>query len=264
VRPGHKLWAWLRGTLPFVWKLPVCVLVTAMLLIVTWIVRPFDGRGARLQPIVVFWARIMLRICRIRMKTTGLERLDPSQQYVFVSNHASWIDIPVLLACLPHHVTFVAKRELFRMPLVGACLRRTGQIPVDRASPQGTADGLKKAVEALTQDRRSLLLFPAGTRASSGVGKFKDGAAYLAIRAKLPVVPVGLAGTARAMPRGSVRIYGATVEVTAGNPIPTADLTVAARANFTTQLQEKVLSLVAGSPHRLRRAVVASISCSAC
>ena len=251
-RPVQSLWTCLSGTLPLLLKLPVCVLVTILLLIVTWIIRPFDRRGAWLRSFTVFWAKTILWICHVRVKTVGLAILDPSEQYVFVSNHASWIDIPILLACLPHHVTFVAKRELFRMPLVGACLRRTGQVPVDRANQQGFVDGLKKAVEALTQNRRCLLLFPAGTRAPSGVGKFKDGAAYLAIRAKLPVVPVGLAGTARAMPRGSVRIQGGTVEVIVGNPIRTADLTVTARGNLTKQLQERVLTLVAVSQHRLR------------
>jgi 1-acyl-sn-glycerol-3-phosphate acyltransferase len=243
-RPVQSLWTWLSGTLPLLLKLPVCVLVTILLLIVTWIIRPFDRRGAWLRSFTVFWAKTMLWICRVRVKTAGLAILDPSEQYVFVSNHASWIDIPVLLASLPYNLTFIAKRELFQMRLVGACLRRTGQIAIDRANTRGFADGLKKAAEALTRDHRSVLFFPAGTRAASGAGHFKDGAAYFAIRAKLPVVPVGLTGTASAMPRGSVRIYGATVELNLGNPIPTADLTVAARASLTKQLQEEVRSII--------------------
>lgn len=242
-RPVQSLWTWLSGTLPLL-KLPVCVLVTILLLVFTWIIRPFDRRGARLRSFTVFWAKTMLWICRVRVKTAGLTLLDPSEQYVFVSNHASWIDIPVLLASLPYNVTFIAKRELFQMWLVGACLRRTGQIAIDRANTRGFAEGLKKATEALTRDHRSVLFFPAGTRAATGVGHFKDGAAYFAIRARLPVVPVGLTGTARAMARGSVRIYGATVELNLGNPIPTADLTVAARASLTKQLQEEVLSII--------------------
>ena len=239
-------WGWLGTTLPLVLKLPVCVLVTAVLLVVTWFVRPFDKRGARLQRFVVFWARLMLWICRIQVKTEGLNRLNPAEQYVFVSNHASWIDIPVLLASLPHNVAFFAKRELFQMPLAGACLRRTGQIPIDRANTRAFADALKKAGEALTHEHRSLLFFPGGTRASNGVGEFKDGAAYCAIRAKLPIVPVGLAGTAAAMPRGSARIRAAWVQIIVGDPIPTADLTVTARASLTKQLQDEVLSFIAG------------------
>jgi 1-acyl-sn-glycerol-3-phosphate acyltransferase len=240
-------WGWLSTTLPLVLKLPVCVLVTAVLLVVTWIVRPFDARGARLRFFIVFWARFMLWICRIQVKTEGLNRLNPSQQYVFVSNHASWIDIPVLVASLPHDFAFFAKRELFQMPLGGACLRRTGQIPIDRANTRGFADALKKASEALTHDHRSLLFFPAGTRASDGVGEFKQGAAYFAIRTNLPIVPVALAGTAAAMPRGSTRIRAATVEVIVGGPTPTADLPVTARASLTEQLQREVLSLLVGS-----------------
>jgi 1-acyl-sn-glycerol-3-phosphate acyltransferase len=240
-------WGWLSTTLPLVLKLPVCVLVTAVLLVVTWFVRPFDTHGARLQRFIVFWARLMLSICRIQVKTEGLNCLNPSQQYVFVSNHASWIDIPVLLASLPHNLAFFAKRELFQMPLAGACLRRTGQIPIDRANTRGFADALKKAGEALTHDHRSLLFFPAGTRASNGVGEFKDGAAYCAIRAKLPIVPVGLAGTAAAMPRGSTRIRAAVVQIIVGDPIPTVDLMVTARTSLTKKLQNEVLLSLVGS-----------------
>src|SRR5690242_4136508 len=121
-RPVQSLWTCLSGTLPLLLKLPVCVLVTILLLIVTWIIRPFDRWGAWLRSFTVFWAKTMLWICRVRVKTVGLAILDPSEQYVFVSNHASWIDIPILLACLPPHVTFVAKRELFRNAAGGRLL----------------------------------------------------------------------------------------------------------------------------------------------
>jgi 1-acyl-sn-glycerol-3-phosphate acyltransferase len=107
-----------------------------------------------------------------------------------------------------------------------------------------------------------VIFFPAGTRACSGVGGFKDGAAYFAIRVKLPVLPVGLAGTAEVMPRGSVRIRGCTVKVIVGDSIPTAHLTLGARANLTKQLQDEVLSLV-GLPVQASGATPASVSPSA-
>jgi 1-acyl-sn-glycerol-3-phosphate acyltransferase len=238
----------LSETFPLVLKLPVCVLVTMLLLILTWIYQPLDRQGAWLKSWTVFWARTMLWICRVRVKTEGLAQLGASQQYVFVSNHASWIDIPVLIASLPYSLTFIAKRELFKMRLVGACLRRTGQIGLDRANTRGYAEGLKKAAESLTRNHRSVVFFPAGTRVSSGVGRFKDGAAYFAIRARLPVVPVALAGTGRAMPRGAMRIWGGTVQLRVGNPIATTDLEVTARAKLTEQLQAEVLSMVMEYP----------------
>lgn len=247
-----------------VWKLPVCVLVTTLFLLFTWMIRPFDGHGTMLDRSVVAWARTMLWICRIRLVPLGLDRLDLSQQYVFVSNHASWIDIPVLIASLPQHLIFVAKRELFEIPLVGACLRRTGQIPVDRANARALVYGLRKSAEALDRNRRSMLLFAAGTRANSGAGEFKEGAAYLATRAQLPVVPVGLSGTAAAMPRGAARIRGTAVKVLVGEPIPTAGLTIAGRADLTRRLQEEVAALLAGSPPNGYRAAAAAASRSAC
>lgn len=247
-----------------VWKLPVCVLVTTLFLVFTWLIRPFDRHGTLLDRLMIAWARTMLWICRIRVGSLGVDRLDLSQQYVFVSNHASWIDIPVLIASLPHRLVFIAKRELFEMPLVGACLRRTGQIPVDRANTRALVYGLRKGAEALHWNRRSLLLFAAGTRANSGVGEFKEGAAYLAIRAQLPVTPVALSGTAAAMPRGAVRIRGTVVKVVVGEPIPTAGLTMAERADLTRRLQEEVGALLAGSPPKSYRTAAAAASRSAC
>ena len=195
-RSVPSAWYRLGGTLALRLKLPVCILATIPLLIMSWIIYPFDPRGRRLRWLTVLWAKLMLRICGVRVKTTGLSPLDPSRQYVFAGNHASWIDIPVLLATVPKDLAFFAKRDLFEMPLVGACLRRTGQIAIDRSNTRGFADGIKKAEEALTLNRRSVMFFPAGTRCNPGVGRFKDGAAYFAIRTNLPIVPVGISGTA--------------------------------------------------------------------
>ena len=241
-------WHWLAATLPLGLKLPVCILVTIPLLIISWIIYPFDPRGARLRWLTVFWAKMILRVSGVNVKTAGLALLDPSEQYVFASNHASWIDIPVLLATVPKDLAFIAKRDLFDMPLVGACLRRTGQIAIDRSNTRGFADGIKKAEEALTRSQRSVTFFPAGTRAHSGVGRFKDGAAYFAIRTKLAIVPVGISGTDIAMPRGTTCIKGCTVHVTLGRPVVTADLTLSSRAELTNQLQQEVTSLVLNSP----------------
>lgn len=246
--PFQNLWAWVSEALPRLAKLPLCVLATILMLVATWIILPFDPRGTGLQWFVVFWAKTMLWICRIRVHRDGLAPLDSAQQYVFVSNHASWIDIPVLIASLPFQLTFIAKRELFHMRLVGACLRRTGQIAVDRANTRGFAGGMKRAAEALTRGSRSIMFFPAGTRAATGVGKFKDGAAYFAIRAGMPLVPVALAGTARAMSRGSMRIYGGTVRLTVGHPIPTAELDITARGSLTRRMEEAVLAGVSNCP----------------
>jgi len=213
------------------------------MLVVTLLDSWFDRRGSRLRALTVLWARTMLCICRIEVRFKCLAQLDPSGQYVFVSNHGSWIDIPILIANLPFDLAFIAKQELFKMPLVGACLRRTGQIPVDRANAQVLAGCMKKANDAITRQGRSLLLFAAGTRASTGVGNFKDGAAYLAIRSGLPVVPVGMMGTARVMSRGSIRVRGASLSLTVGWPVPTENLRVADRGELTRQLQDQVTSL---------------------
>jgi 1-acyl-sn-glycerol-3-phosphate acyltransferase len=184
------------------------------------------GAGGRLHGASKLWARHLVRATALDVTAAGLERLEPGRAYVYVSNHASFVDIWVLLACLPPGAVFIAKRSLLHIPILGAALRATGQIPLDRASAAAAA----LAYDAAARDvrgGRSVIVFAEGTRSRTGrLQPFKKGAFVLAIAAGVPLVPAYLEGTYAAMPRGTlwIRRRGAPVRLTLAPPIPTSAL----------------------------------------
>jgi 1-acyl-sn-glycerol-3-phosphate acyltransferase len=191
--------------------LTLCTLLTG------WIPLPRGGRvfyvWARL------WSRLLLLTSGVRWQVQRLAPLDPRRAYVFLCNHQSLYDIPVLLVSLPFPARFMAKRELFSIPLFGWALRYGGFIPVDRGAARGARESFRAATARLAQGR-SVLLFPEETRSRDGsLLPFKRGGFLLAQKAGLPVVPVGIRGTLGVRTRDSYRIHPGRVLVRYGAPI---------------------------------------------
>jgi 1-acyl-sn-glycerol-3-phosphate acyltransferase len=143
--------------------------------------------------------RMLTRIGAWRIRIVGCEHIDTKQVYVIVSNHQSLADIP-LLSHLKLNTKWLAKVELFRVPLFGWMLRMAGDVPVDRSSPRQGARALMQCAKYLRQ-RCSVVFFPEGGRSSDGeVQPFNEGAFQLAIREQAPILPVVVEGTGRALP----------------------------------------------------------------
>jgi 1-acyl-sn-glycerol-3-phosphate acyltransferase len=170
------------------------------------------------------WGQRLLRATALPVEVEGLDRLTPGRAYVFAANHASFVDVWILVAMLPGSVRFIAKRELLRVPLIGSAIRATGQIPVDRRDRDAAERSYDEAAEAL-RGGRSVIVFVEGTRSADGrVGEFKKGAFVLAIEAGVPLVPVYLRGTGAAMPRGGLWLRRRPVGLVIGDPIPATGL----------------------------------------
>ena|SRR6266545_1649423 len=196
------------------------------------------------------WARHLLRWTRLSVETMGLERLEPDRPYVFAANHASFVDIWLLLAWLPGSVRFIAKRELFSIPLFGRAVRATGQIAVDRSDLEAATESYDEAAGEV-RGGRSVIVFVEGTRTRDGrLQQFKKGGFVLAIAAGVPLVPVYLRGTHRAMPRGSLWLRQQPVGLVVGQPLPTEGLSYAdrdallARAQRWFELQQAAVDAV--------------------
>lgn len=189
------------------------------------------------------WARCILRVAGISVRVLHAERLDPARSFVVVSNHESFCDILVLLAALPMPLRFMAKRSIFRVPVLGWSIGAAGFIPVDRGErARGTAT-MDAALRRL-RGGRSVVVFPEETRTSDGsLLPFKHGAALLALRSGLPVLPFGIAGTRRVLPKGSWRICGGPVVLCAGSPIGVEGRRPSDRRALTKRTQEEVESL---------------------
>lgn len=191
------------------------------------------------------WARSLLAITGVRVKVEGLERLTPGASYVFASNHLSYMDTPVILANIPADFRFMAKDGLFKIPLLGTHLGQAGHIPVPRGDPRAAVKTLTLAADTIRNRNISLLIFPEGGRSHDGVLQpFKDGAAYIAIKAGVPIVPLAISGTHEILAMHSATFHRGNVTLRIGDPIPTAGLTLHDRKSVTEIAREKVVSLL--------------------
>jgi 1-acyl-sn-glycerol-3-phosphate acyltransferase len=165
------------------------------------------------------WAWLVLKTTGVRVSVKGLERLDLSRSYVFVSNHQSIYDIPIIFASLPVQLRIVSKASVGNFPFLGWHLRRTGHLLVDRTNP---GPGIVRKMARLIGGARSLIVFPEGTRSTDGsVARFKGGTFLVAIDAGLPVVPVSIEGSRHVMLKGRLMTCPGDVTITVHDPIPT-------------------------------------------
>ena len=223
---------------------PLIVLSTVVMGTLSLIASFFDSTGCTQHRIARQWGRFLLAVSFIRVRPEGLERLDPTGTYVFVANHASYMDIPALLSSLPHQFRFFAKKGLYSIPFLGTHLRRAGHLPVDRSSARASLKSMTEGARMIGERGVSVLLFPEGGRSPEGLRAFKEGAAYIAIKAQVPVVPVAIVGMRRLLPMGSLHIRSGDVTVRIGDPVPTAGLTLGEREDLNARLYSEVSRLL--------------------
>jgi 1-acyl-sn-glycerol-3-phosphate acyltransferase len=192
-----------------------------------------------------FWARIMMKICGVKLETRGLEKVDQSNNYVFVGNHLSFMDTPVVLATIPQQFLFLVNVRFVKLPFLGWHLQRTGHLAVDAADMRASLKVMTEAAKRIEDRKLSVLLFPEGTRSKDGTMKeFKEGAAYIAIKSGATVVPFALRGTAEIIAVGSLHVRPGKVQFLVGDPISTAGLTLKDRAVLTEQMRAAVVGLL--------------------
>lgn len=164
----------------------------------------FDRRGHFAHRCARAWSWLILKTTGVTVDVEGLDRITPGTTYVFVSNHQSIYDIPVIFASLPYQLRIIAKDSLAKFPVLGWHLRRGGHLFVDRKNPDRS--GILDRWRALVQDGLSLIIFAEGTRSVDGrVARFKAGSFMLALEAGLPVVPLAVVGTKHVMKKGRLR-----------------------------------------------------------
>lgn len=211
----------------------------------------FDRRGYRAHGCARLWSRLILKTTGVRVTVEGLERVTPGTTYIFVSNHQSIYDIPVIFASLPYQLRIIAKESLARFPVLGWHLRRGGHLFVDRKHPDRA--GILQRWRALVADGLSLIIFAEGTRSWDGcVARFKAGSFLLAIEAGLPVVPIAVIGTRAVMPKGRLRTEPADVSLIVHDPIRPPALE-APTVHDARALAKRVHTIVAATVQRHER-----------
>src|SRR5262249_773419 len=148
----------------------------------------------------------------------GLDRLVPGKTYVFVANHQSHYDTPVVFSALPFQLRIIAKESLARFPVLGWHLKRGGHLFADRTNPDRAR--ILNTVPGLVANGLSLIIYAEGTRSRDGhVARFKAGSFLLAMQAGLPVVPLAIIGTRSVMPKGRLRTEPGRVTLVIHDPI---------------------------------------------
>ena len=189
------------------------------------------------------WARMILKTALVRVRVEGLDHVSPAQTAIYAANHLSALDIPVLYACLPVQFRIMAKKELFRYPFLGWHLKRSGQIPIDAGDARASLRSLTHASESLRHGT-PLMVFPEGGRSLTGhLQEFMGGAAYVAIRAQAPIVPIAIVGTDGVLPMNSFHLLPGEVELIIGQPIPTTGLRVRDMDRITIQLRQAIAEM---------------------
>jgi 1-acyl-sn-glycerol-3-phosphate acyltransferase len=204
----------------YILKLLLIGLITLPLSLFIVSLAPFDRKGKLAYGIGRLWAWAILKISGIRLRVQGLGRLDSGRQYIFMANHQSNIDIPVLAQSLPQfELRWLAKKELLFVPFFGWAIWSSRQIIVDRSNRAKAMASLRKAKEKISGGI-SVVIFPEGTRSvTGGLLPFKRGGFLLAVRTGTPIVPITINGSGAILPRGDWRIRGGKIEVVVGDPI---------------------------------------------
>ncbi len=175
------------------------------------------------------WAMGVSRwILGLKVEVEGLENVDPHQNYVFMANHVSFLDGPLLFYIIPQRVRVILKKSIFRIPVAGQAMRFIGFVPVDKKSISRGKRSIDEAVQAIKEKGYSFLIFPEGTRSHDGqLHQFKRGGFVLAVTAQVPIIPITIKGTFELMPRGKIFPRKGKIKVIFHPPVETAGKTVA-------------------------------------
>lgn len=227
--------------LPFgLWALSWAVLVTIIISTLVVIMGLLGLGHQRLQFLSRLWARLLLIGMGLRVRVTGRENLERGQTYIFAVNHSSMLDIMVLSVELPKNFRWMAKKNLFKIPFLGWGMSFAGYIPVDRVNRRAAMRSIADACRRI-EEGASVVIFPEGTRTPEGhLDEFQAGGFVLAIKTRRPVVPVGIIGAGRALPRGGLNFTPGAIEVRIGKPIPTEGMKVNQRQQLADDTQVAV------------------------
>lgn len=198
-----------------------------------------EGPGSVFDRAPRWWASGILRASGVRVVLHGGEQLVPGEPHIFASNHVSWYDVLALALVLPPY-SFVAKAELFKVPLFGAGARAVGTIPIERDNRKAAFQSYEEAAVRIRAGR-NVVVYPEGTRGESyPLRPFKKGPFVLAIAAGVPIIPTLIHGTIEANPRGTLDVTPGVVHVHLLEPVPTEGLTYDDRDALSRTVYERI------------------------
>jgi 1-acyl-sn-glycerol-3-phosphate acyltransferase len=215
------------------------VLATIIAVLLIAIIVPFNNNSPTIDRIIRAWSRVWLATSGTRLEVEGGDNIDPNRSYVVVANHLSALDIMACLLAVPLPIRFLAKKELFRVPVLAQGMRLVGIIEVDREARGAIHSEVNRQSRELIEQGRSLIIYAEGTRPRNGVMKpFKKGAFTMAIRSGLPVLPLSIHGSYEAWPPGKPVVRGGLIRVMIDKPVETDGMTSADTGDLRDQVRE--------------------------
>jgi 1-acyl-sn-glycerol-3-phosphate acyltransferase len=222
------------------------ITATILAVIVIVVIAAFDDTSPTIDNIIRGWSRVWLVTSGTRLEIEGQQNIDPDRSYIVVANHLSALDIMSCLLAVPLPIRFLAKKELFRIPILAQGMRTVGVIEVDRQARGAIHAEVNRQSKELIAKGRSLIIYAEGTRPRNGVMRpFKKGAFTMAIAGQLPVLPVSIHGSYEAWAPGNPVMRGGQIRVVLDKPIETEGLTHSDTGDLRDQVYEVVSGRVA-------------------
>jgi 1-acyl-sn-glycerol-3-phosphate acyltransferase len=226
---------------------PFFLISTIVFGTISMVVSLFDATGFRQHRVAVEWAKSLLWIVGVQVETSGIEKLVAGQGCVLACNHTSYMDTPVLLSYLPLQFRFFAKSGLFKVPFMGSHLRRAGHLPVVLDDARAGIRSMAEGAKLIREKNLAVLIFPEGGRSLDTLEDFKQGAAFVAIKAGVPVYPMAVTGVRQVLKMHASVFRRGRVRLQIGDPIVTSGMTLRDRAALTARLMQEIANM-AGEP----------------
>jgi 1-acyl-sn-glycerol-3-phosphate acyltransferase len=223
---------------------PGSILATLFFGLLSVIVSPFASSGRTQHAIMRIWARCVNFICGIHVTVEGAENVPAGGSFVLVANHRSYMDSPIIIPHINLQFRFFAKSSVFYWPMIGYHLKKSGHLPVHYDNPGKSLKSMSNAARVIRQKGISVLLFPEAGRTTGELEPFKDGAAYVAIKAGVPVIPMGIIGADKVLGVNRLKITPNRITIRFGKPIPAIDLPLSERGRLTQTLWMRVAELI--------------------
>ena len=222
----------------FVWS---CIVIATLVLgFFVLIAYPFDRKGRVGHRFARLWGKAALLANRVKVRMEGMEHLKGEGPYIFMSNHQGSYDIFALLGHLPFQFKWLAKKELFSIPFFGWTMAAAGYISIDREGTRETVKAMNEAAQKI-KDGMSVVIFPEGSRSPDGLLQpFKKGGFTLAVKSKVPIVPISIAGSRNIMPKDKLTAASGEIRIRMGKPIETQNCSLKDRRSLMEKVSETI------------------------
>ncbi|MGV8057427.1 MAG: lysophospholipid acyltransferase family protein [Smithellaceae bacterium] len=195
----------------------------------------------RIHKIAKLWAKILLLMSNTKVEVIGKENILRGKPQIFMANHQSDFDILIVLAHIPGQFRWIAKKELFHIPVFGAAMKAAGYIEIDRHNHEKAMQSLDEAALRI-REGKSVMSFPEGTRSRNGeIRTFKQGIFHLAIKSGVPIVPVSIVGSGKIMPKRSLTVTPGKVKLVIGKPIDVKNYNIENRHELIDHVRKIII-----------------------